>query len=829
MSNNEYDGKFYIGREYDLSKGKLKSEPTLYDPDDLTTHGVVVGMTGSGKTGLCIDILEEAALNGIPAIVIDPKGDIANLLLHFPGLKPEDFEPWVDPDIARREGKSTTQSAAETAKLWKDGLAQWGIGSERIEKVRQAVEYSIYSPGSDAALQVSILASLNAPQIPWDENRELMREKIASTATALLGLVGVQGDPMRSKEHILLANIFEGAWKKGDDLDLAELIRQVQNPPFDKLGALEVEQFIPEGERFELATLLNSFLASPSFQAWTEGEELDPRHMLWTAEGKPRHSIFYLAHLNEQERMFFVTLLLSSIETWMRTQPGSSSLKALIYFDEVLGFLPPVKEPPSKGPLIRLLKQARAFGLGILLTTQNPVDLDYKALSNAGTWFIGRLQTAQDKARLLDGLESAAGQKGGFNRKQADKAISKLKKRVFLLHNVHASMPQIFHTRWAMAYLKGPITRVQLKALNLLAGISPRTSSEIPPAAKPSSAGLDDSGTTLTRQTVSSGIGEYFLPNNLTVAESLKRMSRVSSAVQTLGLVYQPVLIAQATARILDRKAEIDFDQQISVLVLEPDRRGVVRWKNHRHAAFNADLMDDAPLADARFSDLQAPLTVAKTLRELERDFLEYVYRDVELVLQVNETLGLIAQPETTKAELRAQIAEAAREAREDEIDNEREKYMKKMKALQKKLTREQRELGEDESEHSARKMEEMATHFENVLGIFGGSRSRRRISSSMTKRRLTAQAKADIEESRDAIGDFERDLAALEVEMEEEIDEIEARWADVAGEMDEQTFKPFKKNIHIDLFGVAWLPNWRLKVGDDVFDAPGFMLSEGT
>ena len=586
MSKDEYKGKFYIGREYDLSKGKLKSKPILYDPDDLTTHGVVVGMTGSGKTGLCIDILEEAALNGIPAIVIDPKGDIANLLLHFPDLKKEDFEPWVDPDIARRDGKSTTQAAAETAKLWKDGLAQWGIESERITKVLQAVEYANYTPGSDAALQISILASLNAPPIPWDENRELMREKISSTATALLGLVGVEGDPMRSKEHILLANIFEAAWKKGDDLDLAGLIHQVQNPPFEKLGALQLEQFIPEADRFELATALNSFLASPSFQAWTEGEELDPQRMLWTAEGKPRHTIFYLAHLSELERMFFVTLLLSSVETWMRTQPGSSSLKALIYFDEVLGFLPPVKEPPSKAPLIRLLKQARAFGLGILLTTQNPVDLDYKALSNAGTWFIGRLQTAQDKARLLDGLESATGQKGGFKRKDADKAISNLKKRVFLLHNVHTSNPQIFHTRWAMAYLRGPITRIHLKMLNLLAGVRPRKQSEIPPTAQTPSAGLDDAGTTLTRQAVSPGIGEYFVPNNLTVAESLKRMQRETSAVQTLGLVYQPVLIAQATARILDRKAEIDFDQQISALILNPDRRGVVRWKNHRHAPF---------------------------------------------------------------------------------------------------------------------------------------------------------------------------------------------------------------------------------------------------
>lgn len=352
----------------------------------------------------------------------------------------------------------------------------------------------------------------------------------------------------------------------------------------------------------------------------------------------------------------------------------------------MLGFLPPVKEPPSKAPLIRLLKQARAFGLGILLTTQNPVDLDYKALSNAGTWFIGRLQTAQDKARLLDGLESATGQKGGFKRKDADMAISNLKKRVFLLHNVHASNPQIFHTRWAMAYLRGPITRIHLKMLNLLAGVRSRKQSEIPPTAQTPSAGLDDAGTTLTHQAVSPWIGEYFLPDNLAVAESLKRMQRETSAVQTLGLVYQPVLIAQVTARILDRKAEIDFDQQISALILNPDRRGVMRWKNHRHASFNEDLMDKTPVADARFADLQAPLTGAKILRALEKDFLDYVYREVELVVQVNKALGLIAQPETTKAEFRAQVAEASCEAREDEVDEAKEKYLKKIKATQKNL-----------------------------------------------------------------------------------------------------------------------------------------------
>jgi hypothetical protein len=827
MTNQEYDNKFFIGKEFDLQAGEMGESLTLYDPDDLTTHGVVVGMTGSGKTGLCIDILEEAALNGIPALMIDPKGDITNLLLHFPNLAPVDFLPWVDPDRARRDGKTVDQLAAETASLWKNGLDKWGIGSDRIERVSSAVEYTVYTPGSDAGIPISIMASLNAPGISWEENREALRERISSTATAILGLVGVESDPMRSREHILLANIFEASWSEGKDLDIAELIRQVQNPPFEKLGALEVEQFFPSDERFELAMAINSFLASPSFQAWIEGEVMDPAKLLWDPSGKPRHSIFYLAHLSDRERMFFVTLFLSAVEGWMRGQSGSPSLRAMIYFDEVLGFLPPVKEPPSKGPLMRLLKQARAFGLGLLLTTQNPVDLDYKALSNAGTWFIGRLQTEQDKARLLDGLESVARGEAGFNRSQADAAISSLRKRVFLLQNVHENEPKIFHTRWAMAYLKGPITRTQLRELNLLAGatvsmeVAP-TQFEIAeqPATKTVPSTIDGS---VTRPSVASGVGEYFLPNNLTVARALKEANRDPAGISTLGLVYRPAILAQASARILDRKSGLDVVHTLAALVLDPDRRGVVRWENYHHSSIPSEDTDDIPLPDAHYADLDAPLNDLKTMRQMEKDFIDYFYRNAEVKVPSNSTLNLIAQPGTTTAEFRAQCADAAREARDDEIEEVRKKYVKKMKAVQKRLAREQRELDEDQAEHSARKMEEMATHLENVIGIFGGSKSRRRVSTSMTKRRMTSKAKADIEESQEVIDDFKRELEDLEFEMNDAVEEIEDRWAEVAGEIEEAVFRAFKKDIHIDLFGVAWFPYWQVEAGEEGFELPGY------
>ncbi|MCL4824885.1 MAG: DUF87 domain-containing protein, partial [Anaerolineales bacterium] len=461
-------GNFFLGRLFDTDAGKLADKALLYDPADLTTHGIVTGMTGSGKTGLCVGLLEEAALQNIPAIVIDPKGDLTNLLLHFPDLLPADFQPWLDPDVVRREGKTLESAAQETAANWKKGLSEWGIDRERLLALKNAAEFAVYTPGSDAGIPVSVLSSLAAPAIPWEENREILRERISSTVTALLGLVGMNNvDPLRSREHILLSNIFEIHWSQGQDLDLTELILQTQNPPFEKLGAFPIENFFPEKDRMSLAMLLNNILAAPGFEVWREGQNLDIPALLFAPDERPRHSVFYIAHLSDSERMFFVTLLLSAVETWMRTQAGSNTLRAIVYMDEIFGYMPPTANPPSKLTLLRMLKQARAFGVGMLLATQNPVDVDYKALSNTGTWIIGKLQTDQDKQRLLDGLEGAA---GGVNRATLDKLISALGKRVFVLHNVHEKAPVVFQTRFAMNYLAGPLTRTQIPALNDLVG-----------------------------------------------------------------------------------------------------------------------------------------------------------------------------------------------------------------------------------------------------------------------------------------------------------------------------------------------------------------------
>jgi hypothetical protein len=820
------EGKFYIGREYDIAAKKLLDNAVLYDADDLTTHGVVVGMTGSGKTGLCIDILEEAALSGIPALLVDPKGDLGNLLLHFPQLRAEDFQPWIDADEARREGQSIEQRAAEISALWHKGLADWGLQPERIARVCQAVEYAVFTPGSDAGFPVSVIASLKAPQIPWNENREILRERISSTVAALLGLVGIEADPVQSREHILLANIFESLWQAGHDLDLSNLIQLVQSPPFAQLGALGLEQVFPQDERFKLAMALNNLLASPTFQTWTEGAPLDIQSLLWSTEGKPRHSVFYLAHLSENERMFFVTLLLSSLETWMYTQPGSSSLRALLYFDEVFGYLPPVAKPPSKPPMLSLLKQARAFGLGLLLATQNPVDLDYKGLSNAGTWFVGRLQTERDKERLLDGLEGAAVGESGFERGKLDKLISTLDKRVFLLHNVHEKKPRVFQTRWAMAYLKGPIMRNQIGDLNDMVGAR-MPAVEMGSAAAPLPAVQRAPSmpeiAQATRPVVPAGVEEVFLPSNVTMAQALQAAGRSPESVKVQGVIYLPALLAQAVVRYLDRKSGLDHEQKLTALVHEPDKRGVVRWEEVLTEAVDMRALDPGPAPQARFAPLIAPLDSAQTVKRLQGDFLDFAYYHAGLKLWRNATLNLVAAPGTSKSDFHAQCVEAARQARDEEAEQLKAQWEKKVSSIQAKLTKEERELAEDQTELSARKMEEMATHAENVLGLFSGSRSRRRVSSSLTKRRLTAQAKADVDESLAVIEELKKQLAALESEVAAEMDALDARWEGVADKVDEMVVKPYKKDILPDVFGVAWMPYWQLEEGGQFFQLAAY------
>ena len=817
---------FFLGKAFDLDSNAMLEDKVYYDPDDLTTHAVITGMTGSGKTGLGVIMLEEAALQGIPAIVIDPKGDLTNLLLHFPDLLPENFQPWVDKDAARREGINVEAAAEKAANLWQKGLASYGIEKRHLEALRDSVQYAVYTPGSDAGLPVSILASLSAPDIPWEGNREVLREKISSTVTAILGLVGMRNiDPVQAKEHILLSNIFEEAWKVGRDLDMASLITHVQSPPFDRLGVFTLDQFYPEKDRFSLAMLLNNFLAAPSFHTWLEGQPLDIGQILYSKSGKPRHSIFYLAHLNDQERMFFVTLLYTAIESWMRSQKGATGLRAIVYFDEIVGYLPPTMNPPSKNIILRMLKQARAFGVGLVLATQNPVDLDYKALSNAGTWMIGRLQTEQDKARLLDGLEGAA---PGVDRRSYDRMISLLGKRVFLLHNVHESGSKTFHTRWAMNYLAGPMTRAQIPALINLAGAMERVSEQIsarigePKHIEPArSLGQD------VTPVLPGSVPVFFHPINRGISDALQEVAdQIPGDIPRPHYLYRPELVGQARVVYLARKYSISEEAAFTVRIDEMRRRGLVRWENLSVKPIDLQLLEDHPLPDATFDSLERLSIVdAKFIRDLQSDFADWIYRTQTLKLRLNQALDVVAEPGLSDEEFQRKCRDAAEEKKKAELDTLNKRYRNQLDTLETRLTREENRLASYKEQLGHRRMEELGRGVENVLSLF--TSSSRRVSTSLTSRRMTSQAKANVDKSELEVKRIQREIEELKAEHQADLVKVDHKWEDALDQVVEEPISAFKKDIFIEKFGLMWLPYYAFKKEDEWVTVPAYRWGE--
>nr|WP_290668279.1 DUF87 domain-containing protein [Ardenticatena sp.] len=832
-------GSFYLGAEYDLDTERLFSNrPVRYDARDLTTHAVCVGMTGSGKTGLCIVLLEEAALDKVPAIIIDPKGDMTNLLLQFDELRPEDFRPWVNVDDARRKGLSVDEYAKKIATQWREGLAEWGITPERIRLLKESVEYTVYTPGSEAGRPVNILGSLAAPGLDFDTHAETLRERISGTVAALLRLAGIQADPVRSREAILLATIFEHFWRQQEDLDLAKLILSIQTPPVRQLGVFDVDTFFPAKERFELAMAFNSLMAAPAFQAWLKGDPLNVDALFFTADGKPRHSIFYLAHLSEAERMFFVTLLLESVVTWMRRQTGTTSLRALLYFDEVFGFFPPVAEPPSKRPLLTLLKQARAFGLGTVLVTQNPVDIDYKGLTNAGTWFIGKLQAERDKERVLQGLKGALAEAGQQVDVEYDAIITRLRTRLFLLHNVHDEGPKIFHTRWAMSYLRGPLTRPQLQQLQ------PKTQSGAPATRPPAAQSAPASRTISTpatmaptveapggpsgyqpiRPPVPPDVVQGFVPVARALEEArallMERLS-VGAAVGDAVLVYEPVLLGAAEVHFVKARYDLDERESLLMALAADDERRIPKWESAERLVLSPHAIATVPETPPHakglfFAPLSSWATDAKTFKKAQKALADWLYRTRRRTLLCHPTLELTQHPDEDERAFRIRLQQAAREARDEEIDALQKKYEKRFDRLERRLRREEQELAEDEAEYEARKREEMIGLGETVLGLFLGRRRSRGLSSAARKRRMTAKAKRDVEESRQEIAALQEELADLERELQAAIAEITSRWERVLDEIEVVEVKPRRKDVLVEPVMLGWLPFWAFAVEQD-------------
>jgi len=817
-------GSFYLGKEYDLAAGQILDRPVHYDSRDLTTHAVCVGMTGSGKTGLCISLLEEAALDNVPAIIIDPKGDMANLLLNFPELRPEDFRPWVNLDDAARKGLSIEEYAEQTAASWREGLAQWDQGPERMRLLQQAADFTVYTPGSTSGRPVSILDSFNAPDLDWDREEEALRERIQGTVSALLGLIGVDADPLRSREHILLSNLLEHYWRAGEDVDLGKLILAVQEPPIRRLGVLDVDSFFPQKDRVGLAMMLNNIVASPGFAAWLSGDALDVGSLLYTGDGRPRHTIFYIAHLSDAERMFFVTILLEQIITWMRTQPGTTSLRALLYMDEVFGFFPPVAEPPSKRPMLTLLKQARAFGLGCVLTTQNPVDLDYKGLSNAGTWFIGRLQTERDKARVLDGLESAMAESGeSMNRGELDRLISSLGSRVFLLHNVHENEPIVMYTRWAMSYLRGPLTRAQIRDLTgPLPAATPLAATGAPAVTVATAAPAEPTHPAHLSPrppALPVGLPQSYLPvlrRESAAIHDLEAELGYSPAIDTTRLVYDAGILGLGYVSYLDTRAGVDETEEQAHLILPRDPASSLSWSDARLLPLQERDLASGPEPDALF--VQEPPVGADSiaeLRRLEKDWSEALYRGQQLTIRHNPKLKLYGKPGETERDFRIRCQQAAREARDEAVDKLRSKYETQLRGLAQKQERAERNVVTERAEYDARKREEVVSGLETVVGFLGIFGRKKSLSSAATKRRLTSAALADVQEAEAAVARLKADADDLKSQLESDAEALGHEWEEVAAETEERVIRPRRTDVRVDSVTLAWVPTWELDYED--------------
>jgi hypothetical protein len=794
MEDFEKLGQFYLGRRHNLSAGRLEDDLVMYDSKDLVTHGVCVGMTGSGKTGLCISLLEEAAIDSIPSLVIDPKGDMANLLLTFPNLSAEEFLPWINADDATRANQSAEQFAAGQAETWKKGLAQWGQDGRRIQKLRESADFTIYTPGSTSGTPVSVLNSFACPAAAVMEDQEATADMIISATTGLLGLIGVTGDPISSREHILISNIIQHNWKQGQDVDIASLIRSIQTPPFERVGAFVTDSFFPAKDRFELALKLNNLLAAPGFGAWLEGEPLDVGRFLHTAEGRPRVSIFSIAHLSDAERMFFVTLLLNQAVAWMRTQPGTTSLRALIYMDEVAGYLPPVADPPSKKPLMLLFKQARAFGVGVLLATQNPVDLDYKALSNAGTWFIGRLQTPQDVDRLIKGLGADTAASEGNLRK----TISDLGKRVFLMKNIHEDAPEVFQTRWCLSYLRGPLTLAQIKSLcaGKRAAVStiaaPVAQSPISPSGAPPAA---------DRPSLPPEVLEFFLP---------LRGAKPSGALP----LYKPMICGLGDVHYAGGQ------NQRQVFLTDVGGEGVsVNWDASQPGGFDETQLEKEPSIQGEFAPLAAAACKPENYKAWNRDFAGFLYRTAQISLYSSPEFKVTSNPGESESDFRIRVSQLAREKRDKTMESLRNKYGPKIAVLEDRIRRAEQKVEKEKSDVKQAGIQTAISLGATILGAFLGRKTFSkgnigRASTTMRSGMRTAKERSDIETASENLDVVRQQKTDLESEFNAEMKSLEGSADPLRQAVETVAQRPKKTDIAVRLVALVWLPHWKTPDG---------------
>jgi len=707
----------------------------------------------------------------------------------------------VDPDAAARQGLTTDQLAEKEAATWKTGLAQWDQDGERIARLRAAADFAIYTPGSTAGLPISILSSFAAPPAAMLDDEDLLRDRVQTMASSLLALLDIDSDPMRGREHILLSTIFDTAWRAGTDLDLAALIQQIQKPPVDRIGVLDLETFYPAKERFTLAMACNSLLGSPGFAAWLTGEPLDVDKLLYTPAGKPRVAVLSIAHLSDRERMFFVALLLNQTIGWMRSRPGTTSLRAILCMDEVFGYMPPVAEPPSKRPMLTLLKQARAFGLGLVLATQNPVDLDYKGLSNVGTWLLGRLQTDRDKQRLLDGLEGVAAGGAKFDRAGMEQTLAGLGNRVFLLHNVHEDAPVVFQSRWAMSYLRGPLTRPEIKRL-----MDPMKMDPLKQAAQPAG----------QPSTTPAPVVPAASPDGLAATPPVLPPEVVQSYLPLRGrpdgAVYTPVLYGTATVHFVDDKKGVDHAEEVA-LVAPLAAGSAPDWYAAEAVELGKDDLEAEPAAGVRFAELPDEAVRAKSYAAWKKQFEDALFRTRTCELLRSPSLGALSQPGEAERDFRIRLGDQARQKRDEQVAELRQSFAPRAAQLQERIRRAEQAREKQQAQATQQAWSTVLSAGTAVLGALFGRKtlSVTNISKAGTAMRSagrTLQERQDVTQAAETVEALNKQLADLSAELETEVAALQARFDPQKEQLETLALKPRKKaDVETRLLTLAWAP----------------------
>ena len=806
MTDFETLGAFYLGKRFDIASRKRSDDLVLYDSKDLTTHAVIIGMTGSGKTGLGIDLIEEALIDKIPVIAIDPKGDLGNLALQFSGLSAAEFRPWVDAQQAANAGLTVDAYAEQQANLWRDGLGQWGEDGARIQRLRDAADVAIYTPGSTAGRPISILQAFSAPPVAVREDSEAFRDRVDATATSVLALLGVEGDAMSSREHILLANLLFNVWSEGRDLDLAGLIGAIQTPPFNTIGVMPLDSVFPPKDRLALAMKLNNLLAAPGFQVWMQGEALSTANLLYSPTGKPRCSVVSIAHLNDEERMFFVTMLLADVLAWVRTQPGTSSLRAILYIDELFGYMPPVANPSSKVLLLTLLKQARAFGLGVVLSTQNPVDLDYKGLANTGTWFIGRMQTERDKARVMEGLEGASNG-AAFDRAAMEATIAGLGKRVFLMHSVHENAPITFETRWSMSYLAGPMTREQIKTVTAsMAAAAPRVASAPASAAgvvaaasrSTSGGGLSSLDATAAKHApvLPPDVPQYFIP----------------PATITRTISYNPSIIGVADVTYASAKYNITEQRRVVLLTTLDDGPIAMDWGTGERLDLDPSVLEGGPRDNATFGEVPKLAASPKSYPIWSKALQKWVATNEVITLFRSASTKQTSRPGESERDFRIRLQVSSREQRDVQVEKLRGKYATKLTGLQERIRKSEQAVTREQAESKQAKMDTMISVGSAVLGaLFGrGKVSASTLSKVGTAARgagRVARQSGDVTRAGETVEALSAQYQAMETVLQGEIDALGTSFDAQSEQLEEIVIKAKAGDVVVPLVALAWNP----------------------